>query len=214
MKKIVWVSLALLSMGCVEETAFEVTLSSFHVTLNEGIERGSESAPLPYATGRSCGEEGLTCDQGETCEGGQCSTTVTVDIEALTSRGTRATGFNGPVRLDVTPGDVPGQAAIVQLEDGVKKGVQVSLNRAMGKTHIWVEQDGYTPKPASVQYGQCNDGKDNDGNGLIDCEDPACALLQVCTLPPESETNCSDGLDEDGDSLVDCDDLDCIGVGG
>ena len=60
----------------------------------------------------------------------------------------------------------------------------------------------------------CTGGEDDDGNGLVDCEDPACALLQVCTLPPESESNCSDGLDEDGDSLVDCDDLDCIGVDG
>ena len=51
----------------------------------------------------------------------------------------------------------------------------------------------------------CNDGLDNDENGLTDCDDPACAEAQTC-LP---ETNCNDGQDNDADGQADCDDDDC-----
>ena len=55
----------------------------------------------------------------------------------------------------------------------------------------------------------CNDGADNDGDGMIDCADANCAMEPNC-LP---ETVCDDGLDNDLDTLVDCLDMDCDGVG-
>lgn len=48
----------------------------------------------------------------------------------------------------------------------------------------------------------CDDGVDNDGDGLVDCVDPDCC---------GPETRCSDGVDDDGDGLVDCADPDCCG---
>jgi hypothetical protein len=51
----------------------------------------------------------------------------------------------------------------------------------------------------------CNDGQDNDGNGLIDCADPTCANAPVC-IP---ESNCNDGEDNDEDGDTDCTDADC-----
>ncbi|HHT9127081.1 MAG TPA: hypothetical protein ACFYD6_14890, partial [Candidatus Brocadiia bacterium] len=48
----------------------------------------------------------------------------------------------------------------------------------------------------------CDDGIDNDEDGLTDCEDPECSG-QAC------EEVCDDGMDNDGDSFVDCADTDC-----
>ncbi len=49
----------------------------------------------------------------------------------------------------------------------------------------------------------CGDGVDNDGNGKIDCEDPACIAGGGCV------EDCDNGLDDDFDDAVDCDDSDC-----
>lgn len=166
------VGLALAGCTLVEDAPNR--LSSFEVTLEEGMDRGTEESPLSYATGRSCGTAGLTCDDGEVCKGGQCSMAVRISVAALTPSGEVAKGFNGPVRIDVTPGTVPGEESVLFLEDGVADDVEVFINRSMGKTHVWVEQDGFEPKPDGVLYGECNDGEDNDGNGLIDMADPGC----------------------------------------
>jgi len=48
----------------------------------------------------------------------------------------------------------------------------------------------------------CVDGRDEDGDGLIDCEDGDCA--QQCV-----ETDCTDALDDDADGRIDCSDDDC-----
>ncbi|MFH2008418.1 MAG: hypothetical protein ABI333_17665 [bacterium] len=54
----------------------------------------------------------------------------------------------------------------------------------------------------------CDNGLDDDGDGLADCDDPDCAAQPPC-LPPET---CGNGLDDDGDGLVDCADVDCAGT--
>jgi hypothetical protein len=58
----------------------------------------------------------------------------------------------------------------------------------------------------------CTDGKDNDGDGKIDCDDSDCAQAPGCMhtlygIP--YEWNCTDGLDNDGDGKTDCADPDC-----
>jgi hypothetical protein len=50
----------------------------------------------------------------------------------------------------------------------------------------------------------CEDGSDNDFDGLTDCEDDEC--FDVCF------EDCSDGADNDGDGAVDCLDDECWGV--
>lgn len=52
----------------------------------------------------------------------------------------------------------------------------------------------------------CEDGIDNDGDGLRDCFDPDCS--DRCP----TEQNCNDGLDDDQDQRIDCDDPDCDSV--
>jgi hypothetical protein len=53
-----------------------------------------------------------------------------------------------------------------------------------------------------VTYPQCNDGKDNDGDGKVDMLDPG------CDSPTDDDefnywTQCDDGIDNDGDGKVD-----------
>ena len=52
----------------------------------------------------------------------------------------------------------------------------------------------------------CDDGIDNDCDGLVDCDDPDCAGDPVCESVAEI---CNNGLDDDGDGLIDCADPDC-----
>ncbi|MCA9526625.1 MAG: hypothetical protein KC549_10060 [Myxococcales bacterium] len=64
--------------------------------------------------------------------------------------------------------------------------------------------------PACWPQGEiCGDGLDNDGNGLWDCDDPACWGTPDCGPPPVGE-DCLDGLDNDGNGLVDCEDPACV----
>lgn len=50
----------------------------------------------------------------------------------------------------------------------------------------------------------CDDAEDNDGDHLIDCDDPDCADLCLSV-----EEACQDGLDNDNDGDPDCSDEDC-----
>ncbi|RME23555.1 MAG: hypothetical protein D6806_11075, partial [Deltaproteobacteria bacterium] len=46
----------------------------------------------------------------------------------------------------------------------------------------------------------CTNGVDDDGDRLVDCEDPDCANNPACN-PPE---DCTNGVDDDGDGFIDC----------
>ncbi len=62
--------------------------------------------------------------------------------------------------------------------------------------------DGGAPPAA-----QCNDGIDNDGDGLTDFPaDPGCTDVNdndEFNAPPQQDAQCNDGLDNDGDGLTD-----------
>ena len=51
----------------------------------------------------------------------------------------------------------------------------------------------------------CEDGSDDDRDGLVDCEDADCLDAEVC------QERCFGGDDEDLDGLTDCEDDDCWG---
>ena len=59
----------------------------------------------------------------------------------------------------------------------------------------------------------CYDMIDNDGDGMIDRDDPSCALDQNCEMAGTCEQGslCSDRKDNDGDGLIDANDPDCGG---
>jgi hypothetical protein len=80
--------------------------------------------------------------------------------------------------------------------------------------------DGPTPRRGRVWRGNvaancalpggpletCDNGRDDDADGAVDCDDPDCAGSEAC-----GEVLCGDGNDDDGDGLVDCADSDCAG---
>ncbi len=59
----------------------------------------------------------------------------------------------------------------------------------------------------------CDDGTDNDCDGLTDCDDSNCAADPACevacTITEDQEVSCNDGSDNDCDELIDCADPDC-----
>ena len=69
---------------------------------------------------------------------------------------------------------------------------------------------------------ECSDATDNDGDGLIDLNDPSCidsddpsesetiTYTELLALYQADGTECMDGLDNDGDGLIDMDDTECI----
>ncbi len=66
---------------------------------------------------------------------------------------------------------------------------------------------GYRLQDGDCVPFQCSDGEDNDGDGLVDMEDPGCDSPQ-----DDDESGifqCSDGEDNDGDGLVDMEDPGC-----
>jgi hypothetical protein len=52
----------------------------------------------------------------------------------------------------------------------------------------------------------CSNGVDDDGDNLVDCDDPSCGRAAACRTPDE---RCDNGVDDDEDGDTDCDDSDC-----
>ncbi len=57
-----------------------------------------------------------------------------------------------------------------------------------------------------VQTEICDNRIDDDGDRLVDCDDPDCANDPACQVQTEI---CDNRIDDDGDRLVDCEDPDC-----
>ncbi len=63
---------------------------------------------------------------------------------------------------------------------------------------------------------QCEDGRDDEGDGKIDCDDSDCQGKScgggcTCEALKKAESGCDDGQDNDGDGQNDCADGDCEG---
>jgi hypothetical protein len=80
------------------------------------------------------------------------------------------------------------------------------------------EESGAVPMTTSAQPAHgtaermCEDGQDEDGDGMIDCADADCFEAAPCQAGGSEERTdraCSDWIDNDGDGAVDCDDQDC-----
>lgn len=65
----------------------------------------------------------------------------------------------------------------------------------------------------------CDDGVDNDGDLLVDCDDPDCSEHPNCIPPADGDADadtdedtheiCDNFVDDDRDGWIDCDDSDC-----
>jgi hypothetical protein len=61
------------------------------------------------------------------------------------------------------------------------------------------------------EQAQCDDGLDNDEDGLFDCDDIDCEGIGCCGRQGDESTDefCNDGCDNDGDGYSDCLDHSC-----
>jgi len=170
-------------------------LASFMVALSpdKGQKTGSEEKPMNYVSGTSCavatcpvGEEclgycgvsGLSCAEDLDCPTGEyctqlCARPIFLDISALGVEG-NSHKMDGEywVHLKVVPGMIPAPYEFVKLVNGKAKDVPVYIAQTFGESFVWVEDigDGYE----TLGYGECNNGKDDDGDGWIDLADPNC----------------------------------------
>ena len=62
--------------------------------------------------------------------------------------------------------------------------------------------------PTNIEF--CGNGVDDNGDGLVDCQDPACQANFLCSVETENVGyTCYDGLDNDRDGLIDCEEESC-----
>ena len=68
--------------------------------------------------------------------------------------------------------------------------------------------DGFNCGRAAAPFEtDCSNGIDDDGDGLIDCDDPDCLNSNSCVIEI-----CDNGIDDDGDGFIDCADGECLGI--
>jgi hypothetical protein len=106
-------------------------------------------------------------------------TKLSVDIEAVP--GDR--GFNAFVQVKMVPGEVVGitsaNADVLRTNILVRAGTittaEVEVEGSYGEARLWIEDVGLDPAP--LEGAACDDGLDNDGDGLYDYPgDPGCYL--------------------------------------
>jgi hypothetical protein len=117
------------------------------------------------------------------------------------------------VAMGLAPRDPPDKNAVWHLRDGQFEPIGLPI--ATSVNAIWVRPSrvdfvgsrgvvqllrASVPCTGTEQF--CDDGWDNDCDGLVDAADPDCA-----GKIPE---RCTNGIDDDGDGLVDCADPDCV----
>lgn len=86
-----------------------------------------------------------------------------------------------------------------------------SCDYATGSCRRWCKSDGRTTETT------CEDGADDDCDGLTDCADPDCDRFSCgsgcfCGNRTRREVLCNDGKDNNDDGLIDCADPHCVGV--
>jgi cysteine-rich repeat protein len=120
------------------------------------------------------------CDDGDIESGDGCSATCAIETGWACGPGTLGS------RCATVCGDGV-MAAAEQCDDG---------NLAAG--------DGCSATCSREITEDCNDGFDNDSDGLTDCADPDCGPAGVC-----ANESCANGIDDNGNGLADCADPQC-----
>ncbi len=127
------------------------------------------------------------------CESDTVSPEVTTGPEILGSSQPSGPDAGDPLTL-LDPGSLPDDENPLQEEEVNEQSTEEE------------EEPPVPPTPESSFENDCEDGVDNDADGLLDCNDPDCSLNEKCI-----ENDCGDQKDNDGDGQVDCKDADCFG---
>ena len=129
---------------------------------------------------------------------------------------------NETVLVEVTQGDVAGLQVLDHAELGcdplscIGVGLEGVVFSAVKDRHYAVVVEHVTGQGSQIKLKvscgvsaefDCDNGIDDDGNGLTDCDEALCLGQADC--PALKETECADGVDEDGDGLTDCEDPSC-----
>ena len=72
-----------------------------------------------------------------------------------------------------------------------------------------VDSDDNNPAVNPEASEDCTNGIDDNGNGLIDSADPACAVCVPTSRVEKKKRACTDGADNDCNGLIDCADPSC-----
>lgn len=101
--------------------------------------------------------------------------------------------------------------------DEVRRGTDPRYNDAGGRARnsyrYMIDELGITRRATEIggyTLTACNDGHDNDGDGMIDSLDEDCRSPLQNTEEPITEPTCLDGEDNDGDGWIDLDDAGCL----
>jgi len=189
-------ALGLALVACTHTYGADQALTSFTVRVTTPVEAlGTTEAPLPFVSGQMCAADGsVGCPAGQTCVPfcqesgdscasdddcpgsyelciGACTTKVRLTVEAVGAFDDRVP-FTGFLSVQAIPGFVPPPKQVIKMTEGVAEDVEIFFARGVGETRFWVEDTGF--RKSTTYYGECNDGKDNDGNGLFDLADPGC----------------------------------------
>jgi cysteine-rich repeat protein len=132
----------------------------------------------PVFCGNGIVDPGEGCDDGNTVNGDCCDATCQPEPA------------NAPCEVD-------GNLCTVDLCDGLIG----SAPSACVFDHPAASCEGPFGDPT------CSDGVDNDGDSLIDAQDPDC---RPPVEGPPGDPSCSDAIDNDGDGLIDAQDPGCL----
>ena len=110
-----------------------------------------------------------------------------------------------------TPQHIALDAAPQHLATSELGDVYVSMIETPWITRISLDDNECPPTaPCRISITHtCNDGLDNDGNGLADNEDPSCYTPYQDEGELFADLPCADGVDNDGDGLIDALDPQC-----
>jgi hypothetical protein len=78
----------------------------------------------------------------------------------------------------------------------------------MDFSNVFIAPEGTATSTPGQPQPQCQDGVDNDLNGVDDCSDPACSADPACGEDPNNGS-CVDGVDNNNNGVIDCNEVSC-----
>ena len=117
-----------------------------------------------------------------------------------------------PDCFEMGTADIPGPGATVCPNIAATEKSQGDFACSSGQDPISVDPSAAPRCLSESSEYVCSDGKDNDGNGYIDCGDNSCKNLSVCCTTTGAEgslDSCKDGIDNDCNGYIDCADYAC-----
>ena len=160
-----------------------------HPTCGDGVLNAGESCDGDALGGEDCA--GLGFESGAL----MCADTCTFNTSGCVPITPPSCGDGARADDEVCDGDdLAGQDCSTQ---GFDDGPLSCLEGCMGFD---------TSACTSVLLEICDNGVDDDSDGLADCADADCSAAPECVNPVE---DCTNGVDDDGDALADCADADC-----